>query len=258
MPLPRPPRPSLLPLVLVAAPSFRPAVEGAEVEVFSSELPPADADRVTAWARQARQLFETAFGAVPGGETLRVVYSPRAGFDYSRTDLIVLSERWVIPRLANEDQLRGEIHGVAHEIAHFWWNLASSSTPSDWLNEALAEYSALRASEALYGGAEAERWRRRYVEHLRKAAPTTSIVETTADSEFRQVNWYERGALFLHDVEHRFGRSRLDAFLSSLRGRCAGAPLTTARFETWFVAEFGAEGQAVLDRWTHGLELPEG
>jgi hypothetical protein len=52
------------------------------------------------------------------------------------------------------------------------------------------------------------------------------------------------------------GRARLDSFLSSLRGRCAGSPLTTARFESWFVAEFGPASQSLLDFWLRGRDLP--
>ena len=38
------------------------------------------------------------------------------------------------------------LHGTLHELAHFWWRIVAASTPSDWINEGLAEYSAFRLS----------------------------------------------------------------------------------------------------------------
>jgi hypothetical protein len=42
-----------------------------------------------------------------------------------------------------------------------------------------------------------------YREHLCQAAAPTSILIITPDSRYRQVNWYERGAVFFHALENR-------------------------------------------------------
>lgn len=248
-------------LVLLASPYFEQVEavpDGATVVIHYAHLPTEHVAHIAGLAQRSLELFTEHFGSPAMEGAVQVVYSPRAGWGYSRTGLIVLSEQRAIARLTDETQIRDEVHGAAHEIAHFWWQLADTSANDDWLNEALAEYSAMRASEHLYGAEEAQRWRRRYREHLEAADNLPALLDTTAESPHRYVNWYERGALLFHALEQCLGRESLDAFLAGLHDRCGGAPLTTARFEAWIGEKLDDEQRALLDTWLRRPALPGG
>ncbi|MGB7739353.1 MAG: M1 family aminopeptidase/hydrolase, partial [Steroidobacteraceae bacterium] len=114
---------------------------------------------------------------------------------------------------------------LAHELAHSWsGNLVTNATWRDgWLNEGFTTYFERRIMEAVYG---AERGRLEWgvgQQDLRLAlaelkpdeawqgvlAPDLSLHKGEDGSAVA----YEKGALFLYQLERRFGRPQLDAFL---------------------------------------------
>ena len=114
---------------------------------------------------------------------------------------------------------------LAHELAHSWsGNLVTNATWRDgWLNEGFTTYFERRIMEAVYGE---ERARMEWgvgLQDLRIAlaelepgqewrgalAPDLS---THLDEDGSSVA-YEKGALFLYQLERRYGREALDAFL---------------------------------------------
>jgi hypothetical protein len=244
-------------LALVASPAFE-RVARRGVSVWFTRGPRAHAERILELSLRTLEGYRRAFGRERGEQQLKLVLSPRDGWGYARPGLIVLSEQKVAGGVTDDAVLRETVHNVAHEIGHLWWSLADSKTRHDWLNEALAEYSALRASEDLFGPLEAAAWRERYLTHLEQRRPTAAIIDTPADSPFRYVNWYERGALFLDALEHRFGRGPLDRFLARLYAGRGEEPLTTGAFRRRLVGALGREARVEVDRWVHGRGLPRG
>jgi leukotriene-A4 hydrolase len=131
---------------------------------------------------------------------------------------------------------------LAHELAHSWsGNLVTNATWRDgWLNEGFTTYFERRIMEAVYGD---ERARMEWgvgLQDLREAlavlgrddawrgalAPDLSRhVEEDGSSVA-----YEKGSLFLYQLERRIGRAELDAFLQGWFDRHAFTSVTTPQF----------------------------
>jgi leukotriene-A4 hydrolase len=131
---------------------------------------------------------------------------------------------------------------LAHELAHSWsGNLVTNATWRDvWLNEGFTTYFERRIMEAVYGE---ERARMEWgvgLQDLRIAladlppgqewrgtmAPDLS---THLDEEGSAVA-YELGALFLYQLEQKYGRAALDAFLAKWFDQHAFTSVTTPQF----------------------------
>jgi hypothetical protein len=162
---------------------------------------------------------------------LRFVYSPRSGWGYSRIPLFVVSEEYAQEEMKKEYGKAKDFHGNCHEMAHFWWQVADTNTPDDWINEGLAEFSAFRLSEERFGKAFAEVLVREYRQHADKSQTSNSIAETESSSPDRYVNRYEKTTLLFQEVQHRFGKEVFDKVLKSLHTQFDGThKLTTALF----------------------------
>lgn len=158
---------------------------------------------------------------------LRFIYSPRGGWGYSRIPLFVVSEEYVRQEMNKEHGLARSFHNECHEIAHFWWALADTHSPDDWINEGLAEFSAFRISEERFGRAFAEILVQEYRQHAAQSKTSSSIAETESSSPDRYVNRYEKTALLFLEAQRRFGKDSLDRVLKSLHSRFAGAHKVT-------------------------------
>ncbi|MGB7904188.1 MAG: M1 family metallopeptidase [Steroidobacteraceae bacterium] len=162
---------------------------------------------------------------------------------------------------------------LAHELAHSWsGNLVTNATWRDgWLNEGFTTYFERRIMEAVYGE---ERGRLEWgvgQQDLRLAlaelkpdeawqgvlAPDLSLHKGEDGSAVA----YEKGALFLYQLERRFGRPQLDAFLQGWFDRHAFTSVTTPQF----VAELqdglmrqypGRIDAAFLASWIDDAGLP--
>ena len=162
---------------------------------------------------------------------------------------------------------------LAHELAHSWsGNLVTNATWRDgWLNEGFTTYFERRIMEAVYGEERARlEWGvgqqdlRRDLAELKPdeawqgaLAPDLSLHKGQDGSAVA----YEKGALFLYQLERRFGRSQLDAFLQGWFDRHAFTSVTTPQF----VAELqdglmrqypGRIDAAFLARWIDDAGLP--
>ncbi len=129
--------------------------------------------------------------------TATVVYAPRAGWGYSRFPLIVVSEERAARSHREPFGEARDTRGTVHELAHFWWQVADTSTDDDWLNEALAEYSALRFTVDTFGdGYLAAAWDD-FTAACAKAQTGEPVIGTPADSADRYLNWYLKPAFAL-------------------------------------------------------------
>ena len=239
-------------VVLLASRRFETLGSGA-LELVHAGLPRPLALRLLGFARRVQAGFVASFGRAPGGAAtrLRLVLSPRGGWGYGRAGLVVLSGDEARAGADDEGALRRTVHFIAHEVSHQWWDLADTSTKHDWINEALAEYSALRASAALFGPLETAVWRTRYLDHLADRRPPTAIVDTSSESPFRYVSWYERGALLFDALEHEVGRADLDRCLARLSARRGREPLTTTELRRRLAAQLGDDAHRIADRWLY-------
>jgi len=234
-------------LALFASPHLRcltGGVKGARVEVYgdqsSEEFLRAQVDGLV----QAMNRLADLYGAPRVKSVLRVAYSPRGGWGYSRIPLIVLSGEQAKEAMSTPAGQAEEFQGECHEMAHFWWNLADAGTPEDWINEGLAEFSAYRLADERFGKAFAETLLQRYRDHAAATRTDSSIVETEGSSPDRYVNRYEKTALMFVEARRRFGSESLDTTLRSLYAQCArGRQATTALFLEEVRLRMGAEAE---------------
>jgi aminopeptidase N len=168
---------------------------------------------------------------------------------------------------------KSQVGVLAHELAHSWsGNLVTNATWRDgWLNEGFTTYFERRIMEAVYGE---ERARLEWgvgQQDLRLAlaelkpeeawqgalAPDLSLHKGEDGSAVA----YEKGALFLYQLERRFGRPQLDAFLQGWFDHHAFTSVTTPQF----VAELqdglmkqypGRIDATFLANWIDGAGLP--
>jgi leukotriene-A4 hydrolase len=162
---------------------------------------------------------------------------------------------------------------LAHELAHSWsGNLVTNATWRDiWLNEGFTTYFERRIMEAVYG---AERARMEWgvgLQDLRTAladlppgqewrgamAPDLS---TRLDEEGSAVA-HELGALFLYQLEQKYGRAALDAFLANWFEDHAFMSVTTPQFLQELRDDLIAEDRSRIDdgflrRWIDEPGLP--
>jgi len=211
-------------------------------------------------------------------QTAESLYGP---YRWDRYDLIVLPPSFPYggmenPRLtfATPTVLAGDkslVSLVAHEMAHSWsGNLVTNATWNDfWLNEGFTTYFTNRIMEAVYGPARADMERVIGLQDLREAMKTTpeqyrmlrvKLAGTDPD-EFSGTIPYERGSLFLYNLEKAFGRETFDAYLKGWFDRHAFTSATTDEFEqdlqTHLLAEHpGVFSKAKVDAWLDDPEIP--
>jgi leukotriene-A4 hydrolase len=160
---------------------------------------------------------------------------------------------------------------VAHEMAHSWsGNLVTNATWSDfWLNEGYTVYIERRMLEELYGSRRAEMEAALGYQDLQDAFKTHPPAEQILhidlagrdpDDGCTSVP-YEKGALFLRQVEQTFGRQRFDGWLRSYFDQFAFRSITTAQSldymrEHLFAGTPQLAARIPLEEWVFEPGLP--
>jgi hypothetical protein len=223
---------------------------GVPVEIYDTQMPETFIRQDGEQIAGVLKLYISKLGEtnIPNG-VVRHVYSPkregqgRAGF--ARPGLIVTSEGRTIDGLANDPNF-SLFQGVAHEIAHYWWNFGAGQ--GDWINEAFAEYFSAIAvenikSEEAFNGLMAED--RKQVSELPANAPSLSVVEMTDQSGF--VIRYYKGSLMLNAMRRAMGDQRFFAacheFFETYRDKPAG----TEEFRSFWQSKIDQAG--LIDSW---------
>jgi leukotriene-A4 hydrolase len=198
-------------------------------------------------------------------EKAEALYGP---YRWGRYDLLILppSFPWggmENPRLtfATPTVLAGDkslVALVAHELAHSWsGNLVTNATWSDaWLNEGFTVYFENRIMEAVYGESRAAMERGIGLGDLKDTlaelpqpgdgALTQDYTGRDPDDAFSQVA-YEKGALFLRQLEARVGRATLDPFLTKWFEGRAFTSVSTPDFLAYLRSELVAKHPEALD-----------
>jgi aminopeptidase N len=199
-------------------------------------------------------------------------------YRWGRYDLLVLPPSFPFggmenPRLtfATPTVIAGDrslVALVAHELAHSWsGNLVTNATWRDfWLNEGFTVYLERRIVEDLYGVERARIEAVLGIQELREdlarlPSPDqvlhVNLAGRDPDDGMTQVP-YEKGALFLTQLERAFGRERFDAFLLGYFNRHAFQSITTGDFladlkTNLFSLDLAAASKIDLDAW---IEAP--
>lgn len=222
-------------IALVAAPGMHATVAGSpHVEIDYATLPAALMETQRDALIRARGRLVTLFGEPRAKTGLQVFFAPRRGYPYSRAPLVLTSEGYVAKDLGNAEV---EIfRHTAHELAHHWWSIAPAVNEDDWtnnceawINEGLAEYSAILLVQEQYGEAAAGKILAQYREEAAHSKTSDAIAETKQTSRDFFLNRYKKVPLMLFAAREKFGEKKLNALLRSLYERFAGTHNATTK-----------------------------
>ena len=175
------------------------------------------------------------------------LYGP---YRWDRYDILVLPPSFPVggmenPRLtfATPTILAGDkslVSVIAHEVAHSWaGNLVTNATWNDvWLNEGFSVYVERRLIEEIYGEPRAEMEAALGLEELKEELTRLDDREEVLHGSCNEGDPedcitkipYEKGALFLLQLEKTFGRTRFDQFLREYFDQFSFQSITTEEF----------------------------
>ncbi len=213
-------------------------------------------------------------------EAAERLYGP---YRWGRYDVLVLPPSFPFggmenPRLtfATPTVIAGDkslVSLVAHELAHSWsGNLVTNATWSDfWLNEGYTVYIERRIIEELYGKRRAEMEAvlgyQDLQDELKSRPPADQILHIDLagrdpDDAVTSIP-YEKGALFLRQIEQVFGRQKFDAYLKDYFDHFAFQSVTTAQSLDYMRAHLfasnpveAAADKIPVDQWVFQPGLP--
>ena len=180
-------------------------------------------------------------------EVTEETYGP---YQWDRYDLLILPPSFPFggmenPRLSfiTPTVIAGDkslVSLIAHELAHSWsGNTVTNATWRDlWLNEGFTTYLTYRIMEMIYGN---DRFKKEAVLGYQDLQNDIAALEANdeilaidlrgrnPDDVFSNIP-YEKGALFLREIEHKIGRENFDAFLMQYFQDFAFKSITTDTF----------------------------
>lgn len=165
---------------------------------------------------------------------------------------------------------------IAHELAHSWsGNLVTNATWNDfWLNEGFTVYFEGRIMEQLYGKSYANMLQLLGYQDLQEEIAALKAEGRIADTHLKldlkgrdpdeglTDIAYEKGALFLRQIESVVGRDTFDAFLTRYFDAFAFQTMTTEGFITYLNQEL-IKGDSALanaiqvNKWVYGPGIPD-
>jgi len=204
-------------------------------------------------------------------------------YRWERYDVLVLPPSFPFggmenPRLtfATPTLLAGDkslVAVIAHELAHSWaGNLVTNATWSDfWLNEGVTTYLERRIVEQVYGARRAEMEAVLGLQDLEKEMAGLPPKDQVLHPDLRGRDpddaatdvAYEKGALFLRQLEAVYGRDRFDRFLRGYFDHFAFQSITTDDFVRYLHANLLDADPKLAARvpvadWIEKPEIPAG
>jgi leukotriene-A4 hydrolase len=162
---------------------------------------------------------------------------------------------------------------IAHELAHSWsGNTVTNATWRDlWLNEGFTTYLTYRIMEMVYGekrfAMEAVLGRQDLQADIDTLPAADQILAIDLrgrdpDDVFSNIP-YEKGALFLRELEQKVGRDEFDKFLLAYFKHFNFQSITTDQFVTYLdenlvKAHSDVLSMSRINEWIHSPGVPEG
>ena len=229
------------------------------------------------------ELLESAAAEFEDTESMLIATEKRYGpYSWDRYDLLILPPSFPFggmenPRLSfiTPTVIAGDkslVSLIAHELAHSWsGNSVTNATWRDlWLNEGFTTYLTYRIMEIIYG------------EDRVKMEAVLGFEDLSADLERLEANDeilaidlrgrdpddvfsnipYEKGALFLRELEYLVGRENFDKFLNEYFKKFAFQSITTDQFVAYLEETLLTDYPDQLDKnrineWIFGVGLPD-
>ncbi|TRY30898.1 M1 family metallopeptidase [Aliiglaciecola sp. M165] len=213
-------------------------------------------------------------------EVTEKTYGP---YSWDRYDLLILPPSFPFggmenPRLSfiTPTVIAGDkslVALIAHELAHSWsGNTVTNATWRDlWLNEGFTTYLTYRIMEMIFG---TDRYKMEAV--LGYQDLQADIASLPANDQILAIDLrgrnpddvfsnipYEKGALFLRELEQKVGRENFDKFLLDYFDEFAFKSITTDEFiaylETTLLKDYaGALDKSRIEQWIFAPGIPEG
>lgn len=199
-------------IVIVASPQLQlKSVEAQNfnIHIYHTQMPKDYIEREIKQIEKTVELFTKLLGktVIPAG-TVKHVFSPKrkgqGGAGYARPGMIVTSEGLTLESLKKDPDL-SLFHGIAHEIAHFWWNFGSGQ--GDWINEAFAEYFSSVAAQRIMSEKKFRDILEKYREHVNGIPDNAPPISSVPFREGR-VNYivrYYKSSLMLDYIRNLIG-----------------------------------------------------
>lgn len=198
------------------------------LELVYTKFPEKDLDSVSIICQEIYEFYSSIFGKQENAY-LKYVLNPLKGRGgYSRTKFVSI-------KASGYNQYLKE--GLAHEMAHFWWKNAVTTTWEDWLNEAFAEYSMLlylreKDSEKIFNNLI-----KQFKEWTKNSLPIWGVDRETPEA---YTALYNKGSLILMEFEEKLGA---DDFYKFLRTLLTNKISTTADFLNLVETELSKENR---------------
>jgi leukotriene A-4 hydrolase/aminopeptidase len=230
------------------------------------------------------ELIEAAAKEFEDTESMLIATENKYGpYSWERYDLLILPPSFPFggmenPRLSfiTPTVIAGDkslVSLIAHELAHSWsGNTVTNATWRDlWLNEGFTTYLTYRIMEMIYG---TDRYKMEavlgYQDLQADIASLPSVDQIMAidlrgrnpDDVFSNIP-YEKGALFLREIEHKVGRDNFDAFLLDYFKAFAFKSITTNEFirhlDSTLLRQYPeALSKARIEEWIFAPGIPQG
>ena len=228
-------------------------------------------------------LLEAAAAEFEDTESMLIATEKTYGpYSWDRYDLLILPPSFPFggmenPRLSfiTPTVIAGDkslVSLIAHELAHSWsGNAVTNATWRDlWLNEGFTTYLTYRIMEIVYGtdrfNMEAVLGYQDLQEDIATLEPNDQILAIDLrgrdpDDVFSNIP-YEKGALFLRELEQKVGRENFDAFLKDYFKAFAFQSITTDQFIAYLDKTLLVDYADKLDRdriltWIFKAGVPE-
>ena len=177
------------------------------LDLVYTTFPENDLDSVSIRCKEGFNYFSSIFGT-PDDSYLKFVINPLSGNGgYGRARFFTMKAGELNQYL---------IGGIAHEMSHFWWHNAETTTWEDWLNEAFAEYSMLIFIRDKVNKAEFNKNVKQYKEWTVNAKPIWGI---DRDAMEAYDALYTKGSLILLAFENRIGTQAFFQLLNKINAK---------------------------------------
>ena len=163
---------------------------------------------------------------------------------------------------------------LPHELAHQWWGnmITAADYRTDWLMEAMANYSALQYIEETAGKPAMDSILEQYREDLDRSVDGKRVASIgpvnfgyrliqTSGTLTWQIIVYEKGTWVLHMLRRRLGDKNFRSLQLSLLNKYSGMPITNEEFRQ-LASTFVPAGQpdptllTFFDAWVYGTGVP--
>lgn len=242
-------------ILVVASPNFKKKVfreAGTNIEIYDTQMSLAFIDSEVQQIAGVLKLYNGRLGEtnIPAG-TIKHVYSPKrkgqgmAGI--ARPGMIVTSEGRTLDSLAQDPHF-SLFQGIAHEIAHFWWNFGAGQ--GDWINEAFAEYFSATAVQQISGEPAFQAVLDNYRKQVRALPPDAPALANVPfeSNEVAFVVRYYKGSLMLDSLRQIMGDDKFFPACRSFFDTHKGKSIGTPEFRTFWKDRLG-DHKALVDTW---------